>query len=152
MKIVYKTGDMLEAPERIICHGCNAQGSMGAGIALAIRKRYPTVFAAYRKAFESQGKKLGLAQIIWVDCPDGRTVINAVTQETYGRDPNVIYVSYPAIERVIAEIDAWAASKKAEIVVAFPKIGAGLANGDWAVIERIIEDGSRHFQPVVYTL
>lgn len=152
MKIVYKTGDLLEAPERIICHGCNAQGSMGAGIALAIRHRYPMVFAAYRKTYEGQGKHLDLGQIVWVDCPDGRTVINAVTQERYGRDPKVVYVSYPAIESVITEIDAWAAAKGEGTVVAFPKIGAGLANGDWPTIEHIIESGSRHFQPLVYTL
>ncbi|ESQ88966.1 hypothetical protein ABAC460_14390 [Asticcacaulis sp. AC460] len=37
-------------------------------------------------------------------------------------------------------------------VVAFPKIGAGLAQGDWTIIESLIEDHSRHFQPVVYVL
>ncbi|ESQ88967.1 hypothetical protein ABAC460_14395 [Asticcacaulis sp. AC460] len=48
MKIIYKTGDLLEAPERVICHGCNAQGVMGSGIAVPIRNRYPMVFKAYR--------------------------------------------------------------------------------------------------------
>lgn len=33
MKIIYKQGDLLSCPERVILHGCNAQGVMGSGIA-----------------------------------------------------------------------------------------------------------------------
>jgi hypothetical protein len=109
MKIVYKTGDLLEAPERTICHGCNAQGKMGAGIAVPIKKRYPMAFDAYRQLYEAQGNRLELGQAIWVSCPDGRTVINAIIQEFYGREPGVVYVSYPAIRSVIDQIDIWRA-------------------------------------------
>lgn len=156
MKIIYKTGDLLEAPERVICHGCNAQGKMGAGIAVPIRKRYPMAFDAYRQLYEAQGDRLDLGQTVWVDCPDGRTVINAITQEFYGREPGRVYVSYEAIRSVIVQIDTWARDKQDEAgalpVVAFPKIGAGLAMGDWPTIETIIEDHAMHFQPVVYVL
>ncbi len=154
MKIIYKIGDLLEAPERIICHGCNAQGKMGAGIAVPIRKRYPKAFDDYRALYEAQGNRLELGQVVFVDCPDGRVVIDAVTQEFYGREPGVVYVSYDAIRTAVRRIDDWIAARDASIVesVAFPKIGAGLANGDWDVIEAIIEDEARAFQPVVYTL
>jgi O-acetyl-ADP-ribose deacetylase (regulator of RNase III) len=156
MKIVYKTGDLLEAPERTICHGCNAQGKMGAGIAVPIKKRYPMAFDAYRQLYEAQGNRLELGQAIWVSCPDGRTVINAIIQEFYGREPGVVYVSYPAIRSVIDQIDIWARARMQALdeapVVAFPKIGAGLAMGDWPTIEAIIEDHSSSFQPVVYVL
>jgi O-acetyl-ADP-ribose deacetylase (regulator of RNase III) len=36
--------------------------------------------------------------------------------------------------------------------VAMPKIGAGLAGGDWNVIEKIIEEECKGVQPVVYYL
>ena len=36
--------------------------------------------------------------------------------------------------------------------VAMPKIGAGLANGDWKTISSIIEEESKYFQPVAYEL
>ena len=152
MKIIYRQGDLLQTPETVICHGCNARGSMGAGFALAVRKTYPVAFDRYRAVFLDQGKRLELGQCIWVDCPDGRTVINAVTQADYGRDPNVVYVSYDAVSAVMQQIDVWTKTRGGAQTVAFPKIGAGLANGDWSVIEKIIETEARYFQPVVYTL
>ncbi len=151
MMIIYRKGDLLKAPERVICHGCNARGSMGAGIALAVRKTYPVAFNRYREIFLAQGKRLDLGQCIFVDCPDGRVVINAVSQADYGRDPGIVYVSYDAVRSIIKQIDLWAAANDIASV-AFPKIGAGLANGDWSVIESIIETGAAHFQPVVYEL
>ena len=39
MKIIYKQGDLLEAEEVVIVHGCNAQGVVGSGVALAIRNK-----------------------------------------------------------------------------------------------------------------
>jgi len=127
---------------------------MGAGIAALIKKRYPMTFEAYQQVYEGQCNHLSLGQVITVECPDGRTVFNAVTQEFYGREPGKVYVSYDAIALAIAHIDAWAQSRSADemISVAFPKIGAGLANGDWERISGIIEEGATHFQPVVYVL
>ncbi len=151
MKIVYRKGDLLKAPERVICHGCNAKGIMGAGIALAIRKTYPAAFNRYRETFLAQGRHLDIGQCIFVHCPDERVIINAVTQADYGRDPKTVYVSYEAVRSVIAQIDTWAMAHAVDMV-AFPKIGAGLANGDWSIIETIIETEARHFQPVVYEL
>jgi len=36
--------------------------------------------------------------------------------------------------------------------IAMPKIGAGLAGGDWNVIESIIESELKTVQPIVFTL
>jgi hypothetical protein len=47
MKIIYKQGDLLDCIEKVIVHGCNAQGVMGSGVALAIRKKYPDAARAY---------------------------------------------------------------------------------------------------------
>ena len=44
MKFEYKTGDLLAVPSGHIVHGCNAQGAMGAGVALAIRNKCLTCF------------------------------------------------------------------------------------------------------------
>lgn len=151
MKIIYRTGDLLAAPERVLCHGCNAQGKMGAGIAVAVRKLYPKAFSDYRQLYEDQGGRLGLGQCVFAACDDGRTIIDAVTQEFYGRDPAVVYVDYDGVRRAMQTINAWA-KDNAVGAVAFPKIGAGLANGDWSVIAAIIEDESTDFQPVVYEL
>lgn len=155
MKIIYKTGDALKGPERFTCHGCNSRGVMGSGIAAQVRKDYPPAYRVYREAFvtladPSQGLRLG--STTHVLCTDGRTIINAVTQADFGRDPNRVYVSYeafPPVLRSISNIVA-AAGYGPEEPVAFPLIGAGLANGSWTRIAELIETHSQGFQPVVY--
>ena len=155
MKLIYRKGDLLASSLRFIVHGCNAQGVMGSGIALAIRQTYPKAFQDYRDVYDLSGLKAG--QTIWSDVGD-RVVINAVTQEFYGRDPNVVYVSYDGIRAAIRAINESAIIRKNLLdglepqMVGFPQIGAGLGNGDWAIIEAIIEEESTHFQPVIYQL
>lgn len=158
MKIIYKVGNLLDAEESFIVHGCNAQGRMGSGVAKAIRDRYPQAYVAYHRAYLSEG--LALGQTIWAKCAP-HTVINAITQEFYGYDGRR-YVDYDAVGRAFAQIDATSqltkrsepAARTIGVVnaVAMPLIGAGLAGGDWGTIAEIIEDASTSFQPVVYVL
>lgn len=158
MKIEYRTGDLLDAQERYILHGCNAQGVMGSGVAKAIRSRYPRAYEVYRETYLSEGLQLGAA--IWVNC--GRHfVINGITQEFFGYDGRR-YLDYEALRKIMAAIDLQASvtqtSESAANVlgridaVAMPMIGAGLAGGAWEDISAIIEAESKHFQPVVYQL
>jgi O-acetyl-ADP-ribose deacetylase (regulator of RNase III) len=141
--IQYIEGDLLSSREPVIAHGCNAQGVMGSGIAKAIRDEYPTVYKDYRDVYEEQGNKLHLGQVITTRTLE-RTILNIISQEYYGRNPNVVYVSYDAIEKAILRIN-----KMGYVRVAFPKIGAGLANGNWELISHIIQTTS-DFTPVVY--
>ncbi len=147
MKIEYVTGDLLQSPELFILQGCNAQGVMGSGVAKAIRDRYPEVFNQYRAEYDERGLRLG--QTIWVNC-DPHVVINAITQEFYGREEGRRYADYDAIETAIQEIDSLMVGLDSR--VAMPLIGAGLAQGSWAVISDIIETNSKNFQPVVYLI
>jgi O-acetyl-ADP-ribose deacetylase (regulator of RNase III) len=166
MKIIYKTGNLLEAPERILIHGCNAQGVMGAGVALAIRKDCPELYNAYRKWCKNTENKLGM--ILWFYCRTGKhlkhkQVANAITQEFYGKRQGR-YISYRAIRQAMNTLDIKVQHDIAErefwdepilptdIQVAMPKIGAGLAGGDWNIIAKIIEEELTHAQPVVYSL
>ena len=59
MKIVYKVGDITEAPEVVIVHGCNTQGAMGSGVAKAIRRKYPWAYEAYIDAYIKVGLDMG---------------------------------------------------------------------------------------------
>src|SRR5574343_1416503 len=161
MNIIYKTGDLLSASERVIVHGCNAQGVMGKGVAKCIKDRYPLAYAEYRSVYETFGLTLG--QTIWVVC-DPHIVVNAITQEDYRRvatDPGV-HVDYDAVRAVFHEINAVARMSKitngvrkahGNVIiesVAIPLIGAGLAGGSWKKISQIIENECTDTQPVVY--
>ena len=148
MEIIYKHGDLLAGPERCICHGCNAQKKMGSGVAALIREKYPKAYDDYVKEAEKVGLTVG--NIIVSDNKD-RIVINAITQEFYGRDSNTVYVSYEGVISCIQKINDYAVENSiAE--VAFPLIGAGLANGSWKIISEIIQECSTNFRPVVYLI
>lgn len=160
MKIEYRKGDLLRADEPVIVHGCNAKGVMGSGVAKLLRDRWPEVFDAYYRVHVSDRLRLG--QTIWVDV-GVKLVVNAITQAEYGRDPNRVYASYDAIRSAMAKIDATAAMTQQDEsatlamglvveAVAMPLIGAGLANGSWKAISKIIEEESKHFRPVVYLI
>lgn len=149
MKIIYKQGDLLECTEDVIVHGCNAQGAMGSGVALAIRKRYPEAAKAYFNMKQQGGWKLGGWSQANTD--DGKTIINAITQQFYGRNPYVVYVDYGAVAHIFKKLNEWAVIYGVKSI-AMPKIGAGLANGDWNIIEKIVEEECVNVQPVVYTL
>jgi O-acetyl-ADP-ribose deacetylase (regulator of RNase III) len=165
MKIIYKTGDLLAAPERVICHGCNAQGKMGKGIAKQVREQEPAAYEFYMNAHAgaiSRGEKfIPLGTAVWV-MGEKHVIINAITQETYRKsyEPDgVRYADYDAIRKVMQQINATAKASQVQgainyfgriDTVAFPLIGAGLAGGSWKIISEIIEEESVDFQPVVY--
>jgi O-acetyl-ADP-ribose deacetylase (regulator of RNase III) len=165
MDILYVIGDLIDAPEILIAHGCNARGVYNAGMAGAIRKRLPFAYEAYLDAHRSSDDfRLGavIHGIAIERNQRPRIVANMITQLNYGRDPNRVYVSYEAIETAIARLDHFVSQTQDGTIdianvgqitrVGFPLIGCGLGNGSWSIISKIIETGSHHFQPVVYTL
>jgi O-acetyl-ADP-ribose deacetylase (regulator of RNase III) len=143
MKIEYVHGNLFASTERVIAHGCNAQGVMKSGVAKVIREAYPQAYQDYRNKYEHSGLYLG--EVIETQLP-GRTILNIISQQYYGRDPNIVYVSYDAIFKAVKRINEMGHER-----VGFPLIGAGLANGNWNVIAAIIESYA-NFTPVVYHL
>ena len=123
-------GNLLDAPEKIIAHGCNAQRVMGAGLALQIRKRWPACYLMYKKA-----AKLDLGDNIYYYNPDGKIIANCITQEFYGRDKR--YVNYFAISMCLHKIiDNFPYIDK----IAIPWIGCSLGGGDKNIIRELITD------------
>lgn len=149
MKIIYKQGDLIECTEKVVVHGCNAQGVMGSGVALAIKNKYPSAYSAYKASEQYGGMTLGRCSYSIQD--DGKVVINAITQQFYGRNPHIKYVSYEAVAEAFNMINMFC-EERGYKEVAIPKIGAGLANGDWDVIENIIEAECVDVQVVCYVL
>jgi len=145
--IVYKQGDVLDSEEKYIAHGCNCSGGFGSGFAKAVKERYPSVREAYLYRFNTRGWKLGETQICNVGDGTGREIANCATQERYGAPDKGPYVSYPAIREVIRNlVKSWPQG------FAMPKIGAGLAGGNWDIISEIINDESKDVEVRVYVL
>lgn len=146
--IKYVTGDLLNAPQKVIVHGCNSHGVMGSGVAKVIRQKWPNVFEIYHLKYKTFG--LALGSILPVATPDGKIIVNCITQENYGKD-GALYVDYDAIEKCFIQINDRAPSWEVT-EIALPKLGAGLGGGNWEIIEDIIVRTSKNFIPFVYEL
>lgn len=153
------TKDIRGAGTHYLVHGCNAQGVMGSGVAAAIRATYPGAYTDYRAEYErfrARGyEDLPLGRVILHRAViDGKSlyaptqgiedlvIVNAITQRYYGRDSSVRYVDYDAVRNAFHALNKFVEGQHGagdhSVTVHYPLIGAGLANGDWGVIERII--------------
>ncbi len=142
-KLVYIKGDVLASDERIIVHGCNCFNTMGSGIARQIREKYPEAWQIDQDTVKGDRSKLG--DFTYVVGEDDRIIFNAYTQYRYGRDSDVVYLEYEAltqsIDRIFGLVNAassWSESVDADCPIAMPKIGCGLANGDWDVVSKVL--------------
>ena len=136
-----------EVTHGIIVHQVNAQGVMRSGIAKELREKYPSIFAAYAEVVKpnrpDHGKGL-LGSVIPVEViADKLIVVNLVAQQFYGREPppgspdNFTFTDYNALFEGFIEIDKLAHELK--LPIHLPRIGCGLARGDWLVVKGIIE-------------
>lgn len=130
----YIKGDITETELRHIAHGVNCQNVMGSGVAKALYTKFPKVKKEYHEYFESfedvkPGEWFCVSQ-------DGKEIYNLFTQEFYGYDKKR-YVNYAAIVECFKELVEFAEIKEP---LAIPKIGCGLAGGDWKFVEQLIND------------
>lgn len=148
-------GDLLalamEGHFDVIVHGCNCFCTMGAGIAKQIKASFPEAYEADRATRIGDAAKLGqLTEARVVRGGTAFVVVNAYTQFDWRGSGSK--VDYPAVESVFDRI----AKDYAGLRIGYPRIGAGLAGGDWGRISRIIDTalaGERHalveFDPLV---
>lgn len=148
-KLLYIKGDLFTTNSHIIAHGCNIRGGYGSGVAGIMARLYPEARIAYFRKFQSVGWNLGDVQFVEIH-PD-RIIANMATQDTYG-GPGV-HVSYDEIFDCFVTLFDYAVSNSMD--VAIPKIGSGLAGGDWGKIEKIISgllNGYHNLKVTCYTL
>ena len=118
----------------VIVHGCNCFTTMGSGIAKQIRAVFPTAYNADCETKTGDRDKLGSCSVAEINVNDrALIVVNAYTQFRYGAGQ--VHADYDAIRSCFKWIRLQYASKR----IGFPRIGAGLAGGDWSVISEIIE-------------
>lgn len=131
----YIVGDITETPLRYIAHGVNCQNVMGSGVAKALFTKWWEVKARYHGA--AKRARLGLVQR--VDRPT-MTIFNCYTQDQYGYDGKR-YVNYAAIVECFFDLkNQFETIPMSERILAIPKIGCGLAGGDWKIVEQLIND------------
>ena len=154
MTIDYVTGDAtmpIGTKPIILAHICNDVGGWGAGFVLAVSKRWGAPESEFYKWHES-GKDFELGNVQFVEVEDGLLVANMIGQHDIYPKNGVPPIRYDSLQTCLSMV-----CRKAKEIggsIHMPKIGAGLAGGDWNVIARIIEQElcSKGISVTVYTL
>jgi O-acetyl-ADP-ribose deacetylase (regulator of RNase III) len=115
----------------VIMHGCNCFCTMGAGIAKEIKLKFPEAYQTDLETEKGSKEKLGTCSYIEIN---NLTIVNAYTQFHWrGRG---IKVDYEAIKLCFQFIKKQFHGQR----IGIPKIGTGLAGGDWNIISKIIKE------------
>lgn len=137
MRVIH--GDLLELARRgefdVIVHGCNCMCAMGKGVALSIKQQFPQAYFADLQTGKGDRGKLGTFSSATVETRSGSlVVVNAYTQ--YDFKGKGLKADYDAIRRSMRAI----ANEFGQCRIGYPKIGAGLAGGDWSIIRSLIDE------------
>lgn len=118
---------------RLIVHCCNNVPAWGSGFVVALSKRWEAPERKYRKMGDY---RLGAAEFVRVE--DKIWVCNIIGQDGIGIGKDGMPpVRYEAIRKGFLRCVTWCQDNKA--TVHMPRIASGLAGGDWALVERLIE-------------
>ena len=136
--ITYVQGDIFKGTEDVIVHGCNCLCKFKRGIALQVARLYPQAYDADKATTRGDVTKLG-TYTQWegrhyYDLTRTVTIINAYTQ--FYPSVKMKPFDYNAFFSVLLKIK----DRFSLRTIAMPKIGAGLAGGDWERIAGIIND------------
>ena len=142
MTINYLEGDatqpIADGP-KIIVHVCNDIGGWGKGFVVAISKRWKEPEAAYRSWYKEDGDQpFELGEVQFVIAEDGLWIANLIGQHGIRRKGSESPVRYEAIGRGLETVGEFAAEHSASVHM--PRIGCGLAGGQWKEIEPLIEE------------
>ena len=139
--VMYKTGNILDAKENLICHQVNCRGVMGAGLAKDIKYRYPKVYNNYRSLFGDPYIETSafLGEVQYVEIEKDKYICNLFGQDYYGNNPFITYTSYKALRSCLEKVKDVAIEHNYSIALPY-KIGCGKANGSWVEVLNIIEE------------
>lgn len=136
MPIQYIAGDLFvnKVKAQAFAHGCNCQGSMGAGIAKEFKTRYPAMFESYRERCKAEPRAFNLGDsFLWQDEAQPH-VFNLATQERYWH----ARASYEAIETALKTMRQQA-DEHAITTIAMPRIGVGYGGLSWNKVRAIVD-------------
>lgn len=137
----HATGNLIDMAEQgefdVIVHGCNCLNTMGSGLALEIRTRYPKAYGADTRATEqwqTPVAKLGnFSTYATVGKGNPFVIVNAYTQVNFA-PRGVDHFEYESFSLILRKLRALG-----PVRFGFPYVGMGLAGGNEPKIIAMIE-------------
>ncbi len=174
------TQPQVSVGNKIIAHVCNDIGAWGKGFVLSLSRRYPYAEKTYRRWYQEQENfirtisfgetlefikgtgvreeinkmALGAVQFVSVEhdnksIPPVRTyVANMIGQAGIYSKNNPAPIRYNALENCLLSVATFARIENASVHM--PRIGCGLAGGEWSKIEPILERTLDEIEVFVY--
>jgi len=138
--ITIKNGSFLNEDVQVLAHGCNCQGAMGKGAALAFFKKYPEIKdGGYSKYCKSGLFTVG--KILKQQLSDGKIGFNLATQDRWGYTGKRATTEH--IESCLIKLREWMTQNN-KTTLAIPPIGCsngGLSRDQvYPIIESIFKD------------
>jgi len=135
-------GNLIDLAEQgefdVIVHGCNCLNTMGSGIALEMRNRYPKVYEADTLAtqqWKTPVAKLGnFSTYTTVGKGKPFVIVNAYTQVNFA-PRGIDHFEYESFSLILRKLETLG-----PVRFGFPMIGMGLAGGDETRIIKLLSD------------
>jgi len=141
--IRYVIGDATEPytdENCIIAHVCNNIGAWGAGFTRALDKKWPELGDRFRSASVTTvfQDRLELGDTLLDAPPRAKTLIaNMVAQDGLPSNNNPQPLCYESLDACLIELEK-EARRFNPISIHMPRIGCGLAGGEWPEVEALI--------------
>ena len=158
MNIKYVIGDATQPQGegvKIIPHCCNDKGFWNKGFVVSLSKRWSTPESSYR-AIRPADKTLGNVQLVQVE--SDVYVVNMIAQHdvkatfvSFGNGVTTVPpIRYDALLECLKAVNDIAIQLNGSIHM--PRIGCGLAGGNWCAVEKIINEALSDVDVTVYDL
>lgn len=143
----YIKGNILEEFEKFeercdLIHQVNCQGVMGAGLAKAIRDKYPNHYIDYKHMLGMEDHieyVLGDCFPTWVG--NMKYIVGVYGQARYGRDKR--HTNYAALSSGLCKYisaSGYGVTRPKPTLLIPKGIGCGLGGGDWNIVEILLKD------------
>lgn len=151
-------GDLLEATEDIIGHQVNCMSSMGSGVAVDVKEKYPRAFSEYlvmcgyydEEETVGRRKKDMLGEVQFVLVEDDKFVANIFGQLTYGKmGSGQVFTNEKALKKGLKKLRKFAEENQLSVALPY-KIGSVRGGSRWEKVEQYIEEAFEGYEVTLY--
>ena len=134
--LIYLNGDIFSSPAEVIVNPVNTAGVMGKGLAADFKKKYPNMFAIYKKNCED--KLFDVGKLMLTSEIDYRVLL--FPTKKHWKSPSKVDYIEAGLKKFVDTYD-----EKKITSIAFPPIGCGLGGLSWEnqvkpLMERYLSD------------